>query len=608
MKKYKIRNFILSALLVFLGTGCQDFLKEESVSNITANSYITTEAGYEDLVKSCYPLLRDFILNHPLALPGTDLFQASSWDSKSLGDGPALDTYNVNLTSASSEVSAFWDILYREIGRTNSAIERGEAITYADPAKKAARMSEAKFLRALSYFYLVQTWGDVPMPLTETVAANNEVMRVPSAEVYTQIIKDLTEAEAALPVTATDYGRVTKGAAQFLLSKVYLTRGWNFNNSLGGTAADFKTALTWADKVIAAYPLVPKYNTLFPKRETNPLKQYTGAQNDRNSEVVFAIQYNSDVLTNAMEIAPGGPTTREPGNYYHSIFPGNTELVGAAGRTPDYNRHKVQNVPSPAAYRLFDPQKDSRYTHNFLDVIYALKAVSNYAYSFTDANLKVSYGVGDTVAYWTPWNQPATGAAKGIDEGGTKKYAVMNLDQQITGVQVSRLTAAIPTMWKFWQPNIPNGDGYGTFDFALFRSAEAYLIAAEAIVKGATGGALGGADVYYNKVLDRAVGVGVDPLRAKFPENLASMETESYRATPANISVDLILDESARELLGEFNRWWDLKRTGKLIERTKKYNFWTKAKGAMAEKHLVRPIPQTEIDRSSPSLSNNPGY
>jgi hypothetical protein len=418
----------------------------------------------------------------------------------------------------------------------------------------------------------------------------------------------LTEAEAALPVTATDYGRVTKGAAQFLLARVYLTRGWNYKNSLGGTATDFKSALDYADKVIAAYPLVPQYNTLFPKRDTNPLKQYTGTQNDKNSEVVFAIQYNTDALTNAMEVPYPSTATREPGNYYHSIFPGNGELVGNAGRTSDYNRHLNQNVPSPAVYRFFDPQKDSRYIHDFLNVIYALKAVSNYAYSYTDATKKVSYAVGDTVAYWTPWNKPAALAAKGIDEGGTKKYAVMNLDQIISGVNISRLTALTPTTWKFWQPGITYGDGYGTFDFALFRSAEAYLMAAEAIVKGATGGVLGGADVYYNKVLDRAVGVGVNPMCAKYPEDLTSQETVSYRATPSNISIDLILDESARELFGEFNRWYDLKRTGKLIERTKKYNFWTKAKGSLAEKHLVRPIPQTEIDRSSPPIPNNEGY
>lgn len=608
MKKYNIRNFILSILLILMGAGCQDFLKEESISNITADSYIKTEAAYEDLVRSCYPLLRDIILNHALVLPGTDIFQGGAWTLKVVGDGSAYDQYDNRLNSSSAEISAFWDILYREIGRTNAAIERSEAITYIDPAKKAARVSEAKFLRALSYFYLVQTWGDVPMPLTETVAASKSVVRVPSAQIYTQILKDLTEAEAALPVTATDYGRVTKGAAQFLLAKVYLTRGWNYKNSLGGSAADFKSALDYADKVIAAYPLVAQYNTLFPKRDTNPLKQYTGAQNDKNSEVVFAIQYNADALTNAMEVPYPGTGTREPGNYYHSIFPGNGELVGNAGRTSDYNRHLGQNYPSPAVYRFYDPQKDSRYTHNFLNVIYALKAVSNYAYSYTDANLKVSYAVGDTVAYWTPWNKPASGAAKGIDEGGKKKYAVMNVDQMISGVMISRLTAPTPTTWKFWQPGITYGDGYGTFDFALFRAAEAYLIAAEAIVKGATGGALGTADKYYNKVLDRAVGPNTDPQCAKYPEDLSSLETVSYRATPSNISVDLILDESARELFGEFNRWYDLKRTGKLIERAKKYNFWTKAKGSINENHLVRPIPQTEIDRSSPAISQNQGY
>jgi hypothetical protein len=607
MKKYNIRNFILSILLI-LGAGCQDFLKEESISNITADSYIKTEAGYEDLVKSCYPLLRDIILNHALALPGTDIFQASVWSVKAIGDGPALDQYDIRLNSSSGEVSAFWDILYREIGRTNAAISRADAITYVDPAKKAARVSEAKFLRALSYFYLVQTWGDVPMPLTETVAAEKAVVRVPSAQVYTQILKDLTEAEAALPVAATDYGRVTKGAAQFLLARVYLTRGWNYKNSLGGSATDFKSALDYADKVITAYPLVAQYSTLFPKRDTNPLKQYTGAQNDKNTEVVFPIQYNADALTNAMEVPYPSTAAREPGNYYHSIFPGNSELVGNAGRTSDYNRSLGQNQPSPAAYRFFDPQKDSRYAHDFLNVVYALKAVSNYAYSYTDASLKVSYAVGDTVAYWTPWNKPATGTAKGIDEGGKKKYAVMNLDQIITGVQISRLTAATPSMWKFWQPGITYGDGYGTFDFALFRSAEAYLIAAEAIVKGATGGTLGSADKYYNKVLDRAVGASTDPQCAKNPEDLTSLETISYRATTANISVDLILDESARELFGEFNRWFDLKRTGKLIERTKKYNFWTKAKGSLTENHLVRPIPQTEIDRSAPAITQNTGY
>src|SRR5690606_20053721 len=153
MKKYSIKNFILSVLLIFIGTGCDGFLEEESISNITTDSYVTTESGYEDMVKSCYPLLRDFILQYQIALPGTDIFQSAAWTEIAVGEGPALDTYNVNLNSET--FIAPWDIFYREIARTNAAINRAEDITYADPAKKAARVSEAKFLRALTYFYLV---------------------------------------------------------------------------------------------------------------------------------------------------------------------------------------------------------------------------------------------------------------------------------------------------------------------------------------------------------------------------------------------------------------------------------------------------------------------
>ncbi|MGV8094098.1 MAG: RagB/SusD family nutrient uptake outer membrane protein [Mangrovibacterium sp.] len=603
--KNNIIKFSLVVAILFQGAGCEDFLKEESISNVTSDSYIVNETGFEDLIKACYSLTRDIVSGKDranMALGGTDLFTQKGWDNPAITQASALDMYDVNMNSSLSDLSGFWDVLYREIGRCNTAIGRAENIAYVDETKKAARVGEAKFLRALSYFYLVQTWGDVPMPLIETITPDKAVVRVPSAEIYSQILKDLTEAEAVLPVTATDYGRVTKGAARFLLAKVYLTRGWNYKNSLGGSPADFQSALMYADQVIADYPLVTEYKTLFPLHDENPLKQYTGEQNDRNTEVIFAVQYSSDVLTYVNEVAA------EPGNSYHSIFGGSGEhFPGNLGRTSDYNRHLDQVVTAPAMYRLFDPQKDSRYEHNFVDAQYALKDAPDYGYSITDPNLKISYVKGDTVVYFPPWNKILTLSQKGIDIGGTKKYTVITIDQY-GAPQTSRLNGQTPLMWKFWQPGIRYGDGFGTFDFALFRSAEAYLIAAEAILKGATGGALGGADVYYNKVLDRAVGEGVNPMCAKYPEDITSMEVVSYRATLSTLSIDMILDESARELMGEFNRWWDLKRTGKLIERAKKMNPWTKKSNKIADYHLVRPIPQHEIDRSSPQISQNEGY
>ncbi|MCA6453921.1 MAG: RagB/SusD family nutrient uptake outer membrane protein, partial [Chitinophagaceae bacterium] len=101
---------------------------------------------------------------------------------------------------------------------------------------------------------------------------------------------------------------------------------------------------------------------------------------------------------------------------------------------------------------------------------------------------------------------------------------------------------------------------------------------------------------------------GADPKCAKFPEDLKSQEAVSYRATSANISVDLILDERARELLGEYDRWFDLKRTGKLIERVLRYNPWAKKSNTIKDIHYLRPIPQSEIDLSFPAMTQNPGY
>ncbi|MEZ4902136.1 MAG: RagB/SusD family nutrient uptake outer membrane protein [Spirosomataceae bacterium] len=200
-------------------------------------------------------------------------------------------------------------------------------------------------MRALSYFYLVQQWGDVPMPLTETLSPSKEAKRIPSADIYKQIITDLLDAKQT-PRLASNYGRITKGAAQFLLSRVYLTRGWNFKNSLGKSSADFDLALQYADKIIDAYPLATAYNQLFPTRSENPLKQYTGAQNDKNAEIIFAVQYNADVLTNKTD--PAFAVDAAGGNNLHSVFGGGGEgYPGSKGRTSDYNRHQRLSYYQP---------------------------------------------------------------------------------------------------------------------------------------------------------------------------------------------------------------------------------------------------------------------
>ncbi|MEQ6120201.1 RagB/SusD family nutrient uptake outer membrane protein [Reichenbachiella sp. MALMAid0571] len=598
MKIYKKWQVFATAVLMLSSVGCSDFLDEEAVSLQTAENYYVTPEGFEDLVRATYPLFRQIIKDRELVLQGTDIFSQGDWNKATTTLGSGFNEYNANLSATTGEVATLWTHLYQEINRTNTVVSRAEGVVGMDEGLKEDRIAEAKVLRALALFYAVQQWGDIPMPLEETTSGNKEVIRVPAADVYTQIISDLTEAEATLPVTATDYGRVTKGTAQFLLARVYLTRGWNYNNSLGGSNADFDMALDYADKVIAAYPLATNYTDLFPARNENPLLETNSpaTQNDQNDEIVFAIQFSENIVTSP------------EGNDYHHAFGGSVAVPGEVARSSFYNRYLGKFIATPSIYRMYDTDIDTRYNHNFLGKIYALIDVPD----FDPGNgAEFDITAGDVVVEFRPWDNPATTPAeRGIDVGGDLPYAVINTDEyQTITSSAYHGNNMQPLMWKFFEPNIPYGDGFGTFDYALFRSAEAYLIAAEAIVKGATGGDLGGAEVYYNRVVDRALGAnaGATPLQAANPADVSSMATVSYRATAGTIDIDMILDERARELMGEYVRWYDLKRTEKLIDRAKTMNPWT-ADSEIAAYHMVRPIPQQERDLASNDLSQNLNY
>ncbi|GAB3662893.1 RagB/SusD family nutrient uptake outer membrane protein [Echinicola sediminis] len=613
MKLTNKSYLIALGLVTLLSSSCDDFLEENSVSFQTTDNYYVTEQGFEDLVRSNYTKLREIHKERDLVLMGTDIFTSTSWDEVAIGNqGNVLNVYDIRFTPNLGAATTLWDLLYKQIARTNTAISRQGGVQGMDPDLLAIRVAESKFLRAYAYFYAVQQWGDIPMPLEETTTASREVVKVPAAQVYDQIIQDLEEAEAVLPAKgSTEYGRATKGAAQFLLARVHLTRGWNFDNSLGGTASDFEKAVEYADMIIANYPLEPEYRNLFPLHAENPLEETFPSKNDKNDEIVFAVQFSDNLLTNGSD--DDEPHQYAIGNDYHSIFGGGAEdIPGSLGRTSHYNRHgaKGNYIVTPAAYRLFDPDIDTRYHHNFVEAMYALTDVVGFVPDFDDPSTTINIAKGDTVLYFPPWNNPANDNDKGMDVGGRKPYAVLNLDEiGINPISPYHLEDKTPLMWKFWEPGIPYDDALGTYDLALFRSAEAYLIAAEAILKGAANGNLGGAEVYYNRVVDRALGVnaGADPMRAEEPANLASLSTVSYRAN-GNLDIDMILDERARELMGEYTRWFDLKRTEKLIERTSLMNPWTAALGQLGGTHYLRPIPQKEIDRSIPSISQNEGY
>lgn len=186
----------------------------------------------------------------------------------------------LNMTVDHPYLATTWLCAYSAIGSANLVIDRVPQIASMDPALRDRVVAEARFLRAIHYFNLVRLFGDVPLRLEPvTVIRDVEIPRAPADEVYAAIITDLEFAEQHLPAAytaATDKGRATRGAAQALLSKVYLQYGAVRN----GGAEAFNKAADYARKVIQSgqYRLLPDFARVF------------ALDNEMNEEIIFAVQ------------------------------------------------------------------------------------------------------------------------------------------------------------------------------------------------------------------------------------------------------------------------------------------------------------------------------
>ncbi len=169
-------------------------------------------------------------------------------------------------------INSVWNDHYRGILACNTVIDRLDGVAMNEALKKRFT-GEAQFLRALMYFNMVRIFGEVPLVLKETadVESGYAFTRDPVETVYTQIVKDLTEAATILPgiYTGNDIGRATSGAAMGLLAKVYLTqRKWN------EAAAKTKEVMN-----LNRYELLPNYADLFK------------INNENTKESLFEVQY-----------------------------------------------------------------------------------------------------------------------------------------------------------------------------------------------------------------------------------------------------------------------------------------------------------------------------
>ena len=202
--KFKIKNIsklLLCGVFVIV-TGCADFLKEEDPSNIAPVTFFTVPEDAESSVYGIYENLRFhgdgagiFSANFQMldALSGTALAETSqNADLESL--------YGFKHTGNNLHLTQWWGQLYDGIANANLAIEKIPGIPGITDAYAAKWIGQAKFLRALHYFWLVRLWGDVPLITQPIYTWNDPSVKSPRAtieSVYALIETDLTAAEAA---------------------------------------------------------------------------------------------------------------------------------------------------------------------------------------------------------------------------------------------------------------------------------------------------------------------------------------------------------------------------------------------------------------------------
>lgn len=539
-------------------SACSDYLDEVNKTDVLSDELYTTAAGYENLVSAAYSSLRDVYSAPWMFLSGTDMYV----DGR--GTGPTGLTSYKNLSPAEAEVGDFYQTCYSAIQLCNVGVYYGDITE--ETAVLQARRGEIKFLRAYYYFLLVQSFGGVPLVTEAFTGAETSFSRASAEEIYTFILAEMNEA-LSLVAENPEFGRVSKPAVRHYLAKVYLTRGYESF----GADSDFETAAQLADEATGGYDLSSlSFHDLF----------WPG--NDQNPEVLFSIQYDEGSLN--LEGDPAGSIQSSFFGPYH----------GGEGLQLGYPYRTYALIPTSYVYDLFN-QNDLRWEGSFMTQVY-----ERY-YDFYDvadrSNLVVeryfpqSWEVADTSA-WRAADPAHRSGAEILPYDLIQTDPVINRWEQ----PIQYFDNMIPDVRKFDDPR-PGVFGHGTSvrDIFLARMAETYLIAAEAYFQT---GDLARAMQRINEVKARA---------ERNPGDLVLTD-------PAQVTLEEILDERARELIGEFHRWFDLKRTGTLKERVLRYNkdvrnISSPFAGADGEDKILRPIPQDALNlNSNKDFPQNPGY
>jgi len=242
---------IVSMAALFLLAACsKSFLEQSSPNSIPTATYYQTEGDVMLALNGVYQSLR----SSNCIGENSGLFTDERSDDAGRNDnqsnaGEPFQFNDFSLLPSNTYLKTHWYSLYQTITRCNEVLTNMDHITFANPDTKASYTAQAKFIRALIYFHLVRTWGDVPLVTTQLTSLEEvsaATFREKKETVYAQIVADLKDAiNSPLPnqQTGDNKGKVSKAAANALLGQVYLTMATMLD--AGGRTENLNNALTY---------------------------------------------------------------------------------------------------------------------------------------------------------------------------------------------------------------------------------------------------------------------------------------------------------------------------------------------------------------------------
>jgi len=576
MKRYL--NLLISKLLIsggillLLFPSCsEDVLKETPLDFLAPENAYNTLPGIKQGITGLHFSVRQRWFY------GTDqdagaIMKGLGTDIAFHGEDPNSTRFLCNyvnyVTSENSHLVYFWTWNYELIQRANVLIEginNSDDDIWNSVAQKEAYLAEAMFFRAFAYRILVSTYGDVPLVTEVIKSAKTDFVRTPKAEVYAQMEEDLKFGTTKLPIPGQEEapGRVTQGAAWHMLSECYLNQG------------KYQLAADAATQVITGYNYAlmtdrfgDRQNVVFGTGDVYyDLFAFGNQTLGINTEAIWVIQVEPPPTTGGGSVEGNrtfGPAYFRLGNTPDGFKAFRGEFVNGSYTGYSDTLGRPVSWVHPTDYASYDIWR-SDWNNDIRNAKHNIKRDFYYdspesAFDKQRINLKVDYAA---------------------------QYAAGTRDAMRDSTQY-----IYPYWMKFADPchyftdPARSGGGNDHKDRYAIRLAETILLRAEAYV------GLGQNDLAANDI------------------NLIRNRANATPVAAADVDLDYILDERARELYGEEWRHITLRRMGKLVERVRLLNDNPKNPGLnIQDYHILWPIPQSQIDLNiDADFPQNPGY